>query len=150
MVTQRRLPGRPAATSRRFDTFGPLDTTRASIVVDRLVNPSHVTSLFDGSRRGKPVVRPDDMAALRVELVNLTIIAGTPPLVRYRGAGKAFVVLHFAPQSLGEQAFFQAAQPSRTGQPPDETVDTPRGLKAGALPPSIHRRYWHALPANRG
>ena len=131
MVTQRRLPGRPAATSRRFDTFGPLDTTRASIVVDRLVNPSHVTSLFDGSRRGKPVVRPDDMAALRVELVNLTIIAGTPPLVRYRGAGKAFVVLHFAPQSLGEQAFFQAAQPSRTGQPPDETVDTPRGLKAG-------------------
>ncbi len=74
--------------------------------------PSHTTSLFDGARRGKPVVRADDLVALRIELVNMTVIAGPPPLARPNASGKAFIVLHFPPQSIGEQAFFQAAQPA--------------------------------------
>ena len=74
--------------------------------------PSHTTNLFDGLRRGKPVVRADDLVALRVELVNMVIMAGPPPVVRPSASGKAFIVLHFPPQSIGEQGFFQAAQPA--------------------------------------
>lgn len=64
------------------------------MVIPGLHNPSHTTSLFATARRGQPVLRPDDMAALRVEMVNLDIIPGAPPLVR--ATAKAFIVLHFA------------------------------------------------------
>ena len=131
MVT-RRLPARPIDAVRPVEPFRPIDTI--PVFIPGLFNPSHTTSLFDTARRGQPVVRPDDMAALRIELVNLDIIPGAPPLVR--AAAKAFIVLHFAPQSFGEQAFFQTAQPAKSGGAPDETVDTPRGTQAGETGPN--------------
>ena len=131
MVT-RRLPARPIDAVRPVEPFRPIDTI--PVFIPGLFNPSHTTSLFDTARRGQPVVRPDDMAALRIELVNLDIIPGAPPLVR--AAAKAFIVLHFAPQAFGEQAFFQTAQPAKSGGAPDETVDTPRGTQAGETGPN--------------
>lgn len=130
MVT-RRLPSKPAGGVRPIGLIRPIDTIPIPVVIPGLLNPSHITSLFDTSHRGKPVVRPDDMAALRVELINLDIIAGIAPLVRAAGTAKAFIVLHFPPQSLGEQAFFQAAQPSVSAPVPipDESVDTPANIK---------------------
>ena len=130
MVT-RRPPFKPIDAVRLNQPVRPIDTIFIPGVIPGLLDPSHTTNLFDTARRGRPVVRPDDMAALRVELVNLDIIPGTPPLARPAATGKAFIVLHFPPQSLGEQAFFQAAQPSASGGAPDETVDTPRGPQAG-------------------
>lgn len=109
MVT--RLPKNPVGGIIPIDLARPVDTSHLPVLVPGLLNPSHTTSLFDTARRGKPAVRPDAMAALRVELINLDIVAGTPPRVRAAGTGNSFIVLHFAPQSLGEQAFFQAAQP---------------------------------------
>lgn len=86
-------------------------------------------SLFDRNKPGVVAVRPDDMTALRIELVNLTVLPGPPPVVRARGNGAAYLILHLPPQAIGEQVFFQAAQPSESGQPPDEKVDTPKGFK---------------------
>ena len=42
---------------------------------------SVVSSLFQPGRPGKPAVRPDDLLAVRFELVNLQVQAGTPPKV---------------------------------------------------------------------
>jgi hypothetical protein len=131
MVT-RRLLIRPIDAVRPLEPFRPIETI--PVLIPGLFNPSHTTSLFDTARRGQPVVRPDDMAALRVELVNLDIVPGAPP--RVRATAKAFIVLHFAPQSFGEQAFFQTAQPAKSGGAPDETVDTPRGTQAGETGPN--------------
>ncbi|QIL74376.1 hypothetical protein G7048_25715 (plasmid) [Diaphorobacter sp. HDW4B] len=89
------------------------------------------SSLLDGDKPGIPVVRSDDMVALRIELVNLEVVPGPPPVVRKTASGPAWLVLHFPPQAIGEQVFFQAAQPSRTGGAADETVDTPQGPVAG-------------------
>ena len=134
MVTRRRTPGKSDAVPKKIDPFRPFDTIHSPVIIPGLLNPSHTTSLFDTARRGQPVVRPDDMAALRIELVNLDIIPGAPPLVR--ATAKAFIVLHFAPQAFGEQAFFQTAQPAKSGGAPDETVDTPRGTQAGETGPN--------------
>jgi len=80
-------------------------------------------SLFDAGTPGVPVVRAEDMAALRIELVNLSIEPGPPPRVRRTGGNPSYLVLHFPPQSIGEQVFFQSAQPSHAGGLPDERVD---------------------------
>jgi hypothetical protein len=103
---------------------GPIDVTPLPRPFP--FEPSHTTSLFDGARRGKPVVRADDLVALRIELVNMTVEAGPPPVVRSNASGKAFIVLHFPPQSIGEQAFFQAAQAatSTSNATQNEIVDS--------------------------
>lgn len=111
--------------------------------------PSHTTNLFDGVRRGKPVVRADDLVALRIELVNMTVMAGPPPIARANPSGKAFIVLHFPPQSIGEQAFFQAAQPAKSNSSSAEneqvdaiphTVPAETSTDDGVDPPPVLAR----------
>jgi hypothetical protein len=95
-----------------------------------------VGNLFDTARAGRAVVRPDDLLALRFELINLEVVAGSPPRVRRKGTAPAFLVLHFPPQSIAEEVFFQTqAQgvdpnasglkpPPKGSARPDETVGT--------------------------
>ena len=78
MVT-RPAPVRPVVVT-PVDPRLPL--ARWTDVIPGLLDPSHTTDLFDPARKGRPVVRPDDTAALRIELVHLDILPGTPPRVR--------------------------------------------------------------------
>lgn len=132
MVT-RKAPLRPVRPRIPIDPVPqPLPGPLPRPLPGQLVN-DFTSSLFDSQKPGLPAVRPDDMAALCIELVNLSVVLGPPPLVRRSsggGAGPAFLVLHFPPQAIGEQAFFQSAQPSKDGGPPDEKVDKPQGRVA--------------------
>lgn len=105
---------------------------------------SPLTSLFDRSRPGKPVVRPNDLLALRVQLVNMSVQAGTPPLLKRgsRSAGSSYIVLHFPPQSLAEQVFFQAAPPGTkpASVPPGAPPAGAPNLSETPLPPPIRAR----------
>ncbi|HKX41758.1 MAG TPA: hypothetical protein VJO99_11405 [Burkholderiaceae bacterium] len=77
-----------------------------------IVVPTALTSLFDHAKPGTPVVRPSDLLALRLELVNMSVKPGTPPLLTRGIKGQpAFIVLHFPPQAIAEQVYFQAAVP---------------------------------------
>jgi len=103
-----------------------------AVVGTQLFAPHALTSLFDPSRPGKAVVRPNDLLALRIELVNMQVQAGPPALLK-RGpasAGASYIVLHFPPQALAEQVFFQSAP---TGTKPAGSNETP-------LPPPIRAR----------
>src|SRR5690606_15546573 len=103
---------------------------------------SSQTSLFDKAKPGQPVVRPGDLLALRVELVNMKITpgkSGKPPEMAHGGSGDAFIVLHYPPQSIAEQVFFETAPAGMN------TPDLPPGAKdktagandTGVAPPPI-------------
>ncbi len=94
--------------------------------------PSALTNLFDRAKPGKAVVRPGDLLALRIELINMTVQAGQPPQLQRGSAagGASYIVLHFPPQALAEQVFFQAAS----------TGLTPPGASEAPLPPPIRAR----------
>ncbi len=81
-----------------------------------------VGNIFDPARPGDPVVRPDDLVALRVQLSNLKIAPGTPPMLVRDAAGPAFLVLHFPPQSITEQTFFEKTPPGMTKPEPDPSI----------------------------
>ena len=88
----------------------PFDEVRERIDIDLpdiLRRTDHVENLFDSSRAGTPVVRPDDLLALRIQLVNLVVVPGSPPRLRAHGNGKALLVLHYPPQSIAEEVFFE-------------------------------------------
>lgn len=80
------------------------------------------TNLFDASKPGQAVVRPSDLLAMRVQLVNLDVLPpqgeGPPTLQRHSDTGEAFIVLHLPPQSVAEQAFFETVVPSGTPDTP--------------------------------
>ena len=103
-----------------------------------------LTSLFDPARPGKAVVRPSDLLALRLELVNMTVQAGTPPLLKRGPAsgGASYIVLHFPPQALAEQVFFQAAVPGTKlpNVPPSAPPPSAPGASETPLPPPIRAR----------
>lgn len=64
-------------------------------------------------RRGQDVVRSDDLLAFRLELTNLRALASRPndakpPHLAIVHTGKpAYITLHFPPQHIAEQAFYQ-------------------------------------------
>ena len=54
------------------------------------------------------VLRPDDLLALEFECINLRIQQGPPPkLIRIKASEQAYIVVHFPPQHIAEQAFFE-------------------------------------------
>lgn len=61
------------------------------------------------------VLRPEDMLHLRFEFVNLTLKTGSAALVRT--GTPAYIIVHFPPQNIAEQAFFQAENPSDSEPP---------------------------------
>ena len=86
----------------------------------------HKGNFFDADRAGKPVVRPDDLLALRIELRNLSIVPGTPARLRKSGSGAAHLILHFPPQAITEETFFETRPPGTTDpKKPDGTNDKP-------------------------
>src|SRR5690606_20495941 len=85
------------------------------------------------------------LLALRVELVNMKITpgkSGKPPEMAHGGSGDAFIVLHYPPQSIAEQVFFETAPAGMN------TPDLPPGAKdktagandTGVAPPPIRAR----------
>jgi hypothetical protein len=79
------------------------------------------------------VTRPDDLLRLRIEGRNLRVQRGgdsAPSLVVDDGQQPAFLVVHFAPQSIAESAYYEATivnvdpdVPDDVPPPPPETVE---------------------------
>lgn len=62
-------------------------------------------------------LRPDDLLAVDFECINLAIKPGLPPkLVRQSATSPAYLVIHFPPQNIAEQAFFETT-PDFTSAP---------------------------------
>ena len=56
------------------------------------------------------VLRADDLLSLKFDFVNLKIVkAGAQSHLARISGGPAFIVVHFAPQNIGDQAFFEKA-----------------------------------------
>ncbi|MEN6310356.1 MAG: hypothetical protein ABFD80_02325, partial [Acidobacteriota bacterium] len=56
------------------------------------------------------VLRPDDLLNLEFEFINLKLDKGSPPkLVRQKSGSPAYMIVHFPPQSIAEEAFWEAA-----------------------------------------
>ncbi len=98
----------------------PLVEATVRLPPELVFRPDPVGNLFDRDRAGRPVVRPDDLLALRVQLINLTIAPGAPPRVSRNGSAAAFLVLHFPPQSIAEEVFYEAPAPGTDDNKPDQ------------------------------
>ena len=83
-VPQRRRPGPSLAPAQ-------LGSLRRRLAASRCPPrpPDPNVNFFDTNRAGHPVVRPDDLVALRIELHNLTVAPGTPPRLRKRARRRA-------------------------------------------------------------
>jgi hypothetical protein len=77
--------------------------------------PAPVQNLFwrggSASGTGVAVVRPEDLAVLRIELSGMTVSGGAAPKLRRSGTAPGRIILHFPPQSIAEQSFFEAEPP---------------------------------------
>ena len=109
-----------------------------------------VRNIFDKTRPGKAVVRQEDLAVLRVEIRNMKIEQGnsvnSKPLLKRSGAGEAYLILHFPPQSFGEETYFQT-RPSNDGYK-DKELDPdnpkpPGGSSSEVCDPPIRARIAH-------
>ncbi|MEO3413801.1 hypothetical protein AAFO92_03980 [Roseovarius sp. CAU 1744] len=78
-------------------------------------SPDTIKNIFEKSRPGTPVLRVDDLVAMRVELRNCNITPGSPPTIRKTGRGKGLLILHFPPQTITEETFYEP--------PPDDISD---------------------------
>jgi hypothetical protein len=85
-------------------------------------------NFFNANRAGSAVARRDDLLLLRFELRNLKIEPGSPPRLKKAGSGTALLVVHFPPQTITEQTFFEA-KPADFENPdppnPEITKDKP-------------------------
>jgi hypothetical protein len=113
-------------------------------VIDDLIldlKPRIVGNLFDKSRKGSAVVRPDDLLAMRIEARNLSVVPGSPPRLVKSGQSTAYLILHFPPQAITEETFFEA-RPAGTTNPEDHPnpntkpkPDAPGGSEDPRTPP---------------
>lgn len=65
--------------------------------------------------------RPDDLLHLDFEFLNLKLVnLPRPHLIRENASQPAYIIVHFPPQSIAEEAFFEASTPaeSETPKPP--------------------------------
>jgi hypothetical protein len=116
--TPRPKPARRAASViRRIPRGRPSVGKVRPGVLKPLVQDS-VGNLFETRRAGDAVVRPEDLLALRIERRGLSVIPGAPPRLVKSGRGVAYLILHFPPQAITEQTFFEAAPPG-TQNPSD-------------------------------
>ncbi len=102
-----------------------------------------VGNLFEPGRPGAAVVRPDDLLALRVERQNLNIVPGSPPRLVKAGTGAARLILHFPPQAITEETFFET-RPAGTNDPPKQNPNEPPPSDPGGSeplrPPPVNAR----------
>lgn len=133
------VPAAPAAPARRRNV--PVGPAGPLIIDPNLprAQPDPVGNFFENGRSGKAVVRPADLVALRVELHNLVVVAGSPPRLKKTASGAAALILHFPPQSITEQTFFET-RPAGTTNPKrpdgsDDKPDPPGGSETLTGPP---------------
>jgi hypothetical protein len=79
--------------------------------------PDVVKNLFEASRPGRAIVRPEDLLALRIELKNIALTPGSPPRLTAQG-NSARLILHFPPQAITEETFFEVPPPDITPPAP--------------------------------
>ncbi len=102
------------ATTRPPVPLAPGPVIGGPIIVDPnlpVFSIDPVGNFFDAGRPGNAVARPEDLVALRIELHNLSVEPGTPPRLKKTGSGAAHLVLHFPPQAITEQTFFERNLP---------------------------------------
>ncbi len=113
-VTGRPPPGIGTASPRRIVTpdnrLVAGNLPNLNILIPDPFNPDFVKNIFEPSRAGRPVVRPEDLLALRIELKNITITPGSPPKLTAQG-NAAKLILHFPPQAITEETFFEVPPP---------------------------------------
>ncbi len=69
------------------------------------------------------VIRPEDMLVLRFEFVGLTLqTGGDKPARLVRKSPQAYIIAHFPPQHIAEQAFFEAIKASDSETPAEPPV----------------------------
>lgn len=122
-------PGNDRSSGRRIDTGSspatPISLDRPILATDGIglvqvvddfipfpLRPDFTRNLFERNRPGRPVVRAEDLVALRIEIRNLEIVPGSPPRLRKQGTGAAHLILHFPPQSFAEETFFEVRPPA--------------------------------------
>ncbi|WP_299848343.1 hypothetical protein [uncultured Roseovarius sp.] len=88
-------------------------------------SPDVIKNIFEKNRAGTPVLRVEDLVAMRVELRNCTIDPGKPPVIRKTGSKKGLLILHFPPQSITEETFYQPP-PADIADPADTTKVPPK------------------------
>jgi len=103
-----------------------------------------IGNIFEARRPGNPIIRPEDLLALRVELRNLSVKPGTPPTLKKAGTGNAFLILHFPPQSITEETFFEESPEGMEKADKDPTLPQkpeldPVGKPSDAVPPPFGR-----------
>ncbi len=93
-------------------------------------------------------VRPEDLLVLDFEFVNMSLSAGPNQMLTSTG-GSSYIILHFAPQNIAEQAFFEADKKVPVGipknadgsahQPPDP--DQGKSSDESPTPPPVQSRF---------
>ncbi len=141
MATKKTGKAASRRTTARGSIAGPLLPGAAVVVNPHLTLPRNDPrgNFFDVGRPGHAAVRAQDLVALRIELINLVVQPGTPPRLKKTASGTANLVLHFPPQSITEQAFFET-RPAGTTNPKrpdgkDDKPDPPGGTEDPTGPP---------------
>lgn len=105
----------PLQTIRKAQTVKPKAAQKVTLPVRNLV----ISCL-----------RADDLLALDFECINLVARPGVPPkLIRENAAAPAYLIVHFPPQSIAEQAFFETTpdyKPDPKSPSEPTTAETPR------------------------
>jgi hypothetical protein len=87
------------------------------------------------------LLRPDDLLTLEFECINLKIQPGSPAsLVRIKASDPAYIIVHFPPQHIAEQAFFEttpALKPSK--DTPADAAPDPGSDETPSYPPVLTR-----------
>jgi hypothetical protein len=106
---------------------------------DTKLNLANASALFQNPKFS--LLRPDDLLALEFECINLKIQPGSPStLVRIKASEPAYIIVHFPPQHIAEQAFFETTpdfKPSKDTpkiSPPD-----PSSSQTPSDPPVLTR-----------
>jgi hypothetical protein len=97
-----------------------------------------VSSILEGFRKLKtfivPVVRPQDLLNLTFQFINLELrFKDKPPayLVRTDPNSLAYIVVHFPPQHIGEEAFFETPPTGFKPRPDDLDKSSPPKMPSG-------------------
>lgn len=137
---------RAVTPTRLREPLTPLKPNWPGGIRPPLLQFDHVGNLFDSGRPGDAVVRPEDLLALRIEMRNLEITKTDPPRLKRAGSGAAYLILHFPPQAITEETFYEQ-QPPEVENPENpfdndarEDVD-PDGTGSDTLkPPPVRAR----------
>lgn len=138
----------PLVVSSRPDR-GFLDLGRdpGLVIVPGLLADPTRSSLFDAGKPGDAVTRADDLLALRIETVNLTVTPGSPPRMSVANPdADALLILHFPPQAIAEEVFFQTASAGYEGKalappaPDPALAPSTNDVDSGVAPPPIRAR----------